>query len=318
MEAATNYFKFKCIKNKLTYFIFLLILLIIFLVILQFFNYVLYIYGLLPYSESYHYNLVNSLLFLPQVKTLKDKKSKYVQACNSPDITNKIVIPPFPPSIFHPFVGNMLGLGSLFFDRKCENSKSQSTLDAKFTMQLQSFEYTKHLWSNIYNSLMTSIPPHIIESIKFGKPFLQYQFHSKPLVQLTELHSWFYNWSNDLQKYIKIVPHNIFDLLMPIGLAHWIMDAGYISSNGLILCTECFTYYEVQILTLALISKFNLDATIIPCKNYQGFTMGYRICISRKFNNRVKLYKLVSPYFIPSMLHKINVQIDIKKIVILH
>jgi len=38
--------------------------------------------------------------------------------------------------------------------------------------------------------------------------------------------------------FIKIVPLNIEELITPIGLAHWIMDDGLKSGNGICLSTD--------------------------------------------------------------------------------
>ena len=52
------------------------------------------------------------------------------------------------------------------------------------------------------------------------------------------------------------------ELLTPIGLALWIQDDGYRSGNALVLCTECFTKSEVELLISVLRDNFGLASNI--------------------------------------------------------
>ena len=103
--------------------------------------------------------------------------------------------------------------------------------------------------------------------------------------------------------FIKIVPLNIDKLLTPIGLAHWIMDDGFKSGKGVVLCTESFTLNEVELLKKVLESKFELIVTI-QVRHPSGGGIGYRLNISSK--SRDKLLSLVQPFFIPSMNYKLG------------
>nr|YP_010170397.1 LAGLIDADG homing endonuclease [Phanerochaete carnosa]QRZ60378.1 LAGLIDADG homing endonuclease [Phanerochaete carnosa] len=81
---------------------------------------------------------------------------------------------------------------------------------------------------------------------------------------LTVLHSQWYRLDKENNKFIKIVPLNIVDLLTPIGIAHWIMGDGYWdnSSKTGVICTDNLTFSEVELLIRVLKSKFNLTATV--------------------------------------------------------
>jgi hypothetical protein len=83
------------------------------------------------------------------------------------------------------------------------------------------------------------------------------------------------------------------------------MNAGHRSGNNLVLCTEYFTFLEVQLLISVLNSKFGLEVTVQKLYRKGNFK-GYRILISDNAKNKLKLYSLVYPYFIPSMLYKLN------------
>ena len=145
-------------------------------------------------------------------------------------------------------MGNLLGDGFLGFSHKELNGKPKLTTNANNAMTLKNKDYIFHLWSNIYDSICTNNPPIPWSKPKTGKPIIQYTFKTKSLPSLTLLHSQWYEWSEIKNKYIKIVPLNIGEILTPIGLAHWIMDDGYKHGNGLILATESFSLKEVELL----------------------------------------------------------------------
>jgi len=61
---------------------------------------------------------------------------------------------------------------------------------------------------------------------------------------------------------IKIVPHNIFELLTPIALAHLIMGDGSVSRHGLIICTNSYSVQDVVRLMNVLMIRYRLECTI--------------------------------------------------------
>lgn len=245
-----------------------------------------------------NFNLLCINLILPI--RLRDKKGRFKAITKKEDKSS--VMNTLPNAIVEPLIGNLLGDGHLRFTHKKPNTNLSSG-NALYTMTLKNKEYIYYLWGNIYGFICTKTIPRPWPSIKSGKPASQYTFHTKSLPYLSLLHYQWYKWSNIKQKYIKIVPKNIDDLLTPIGLAHWIMDDGYKSGGGVVLCTESFSLSEIKMLKNTLISKFDLIATLQ--KRYITKTkISYRIYISSTSHN--KLISLVSSYFIPSMKYKLG------------
>ena len=97
---------------------------------------------------------------------------------------------------------------------------------------------------------------------------------------------------------IKKVPLNIEQLLIPIGLAHWIMGDGSKHNNGLHLSVYAFNIKEAIILKNALISKFGLTVTI------HNHKVGPRLYIWEA--DMPGLRRMLMPYFVPSMLYKLG------------
>lgn len=175
-------------------------------------------------------------------------------------------------------------------------------------MTLKSKEHVDYLWEVVYKPICNITPPHPWPNPKTGKPVTQYHFGTKALLSLTEIHSNWYIWSNTLNKFIKIVPLNIGELLTPIGLAHWIMGDGYWDKHAktVNICTDSFTLSEVELLISVLNSKFNLKATV-KRRIKANKELCWRIRFSSKTDNILKLINLVKPHFIPSMLYRLNI-----------
>ena len=171
-------------------------------------------------------------------------------------------------------------------------------------MTLKDFEYINHL-IKIYSPICNINKPRPWPNPLTGKPVKQYTFETKNLPELTILHSLFFEWSKVKQRFIKIVPSNIKELLSPIGLGHWIMDDGYWSKGTIYLCTDNFTSKEIDLLIDILYKKFGLVAKKNSQKKNETLIF-WRIRFSGKQENLNKLRLLVSSYFIPSMLYKIN------------
>lgn len=172
-------------------------------------------------------------------------------------------------------------------------------------MTLKSQEYIMYLRSKIYFKICTTTLPRPWPNPNTGLSGTQYSFNSRSLSQLTLLHSLWYVWSDELNKFIKIVPLNIKELLTPISIAHWIMDDGYRAGNRVILCIDNYTLSEVELLISVLTDKFSLDAKLYN-RRQQGKLLCWRIAISGKPENLAKLRSLVLSYFIPSMLYKLG------------
>ena len=83
------------------------------------------------------------------------------------------------------------------------------------------------------------------------------------------------------------------------------MDDGFSKGKGIGLCTESFTLAEVELLSKAFKSKFDL-VTTINVRHMSGGRTGYRLFISGAKENYNKLRSIVRPFFIPSMYYKLE------------
>lgn len=218
------------------------------------------------------------------------------------DFTLFSILPLWTKKIHQCMIGDLLGDGHLRYGNK--NKKGEVTGNCNFSMTLKSKEYTFYLWEKMYKDICTNTPPHPWPLAKTGKPVSQYHFATRSFKELTLLHAEWYKL-RDTNKYCKIVPLDINTHLAPISLAHWIMGDGYWSKNTLYLCTDSFTYDEVLLLVDSVSTVFNISAG--PLRRIKGNKeVCWRIRVSSRRENILRLRLLVSPFMISSMKYKIG------------
>ena len=157
------------------------------------------------------------------------------------------------------------------------------------------------MWQNVYKAICTNTVPNPWPNPNTGKPATQYHFSSKALVSLSEIHNLWYVWSDKFNKFIKILPLNIENLLTPIGLAHWIMDDGSIQNKGLHLNTYAFNSEDVLKLKSTLENMFGNNS--LKCSIHKH-KKGDRIYI---FGESMDILRNnISVYMHEDMLYKLN------------
>jgi len=112
-----------------------------------------------------------------------------------------------------------------------------------------------------------------------GKQFFALQFVTRSMPCITELRSLFY------PNGVKIIPHNIYELLTPVALAHIIMGDGEAKSHGLIICTNNFSIQDVVRLMNVLILRYGLECTL----RIKKYTAPLRGDVRRALRARVLL-----------------------------
>ena len=218
------------------------------------------------------------------------------------------IINSIPKDKLYIITGNMLGDGSIQISK---NRKGLYTGKAKYGMTLDAYSinYLNHLYDTVYGEYCSSAPyayPNIKLPQHVGKTITQYSFQTKSHPLFSDLHSLWYKWNENDNKYQKIVPENIKYMFSPISLAYWIMDDGYFDSYGraqtIILCTESFTKSECVLLQ-SILSDLNIKSTLkIRSKENDR----YRIRISKTSMNL--LQKLVTPYMHKDFLYKLGLK----------
>lgn len=285
---------------------------IIFLYLYMIFFYTLILYLCLQISPKFielihtlfgpsylsNFNLFYLANILP-ISLPRDSKGRF--------LPRKLEIEPLPDKLKQALVGDLLGDGYLGYRKKDKNGKVIGNVI--YAMTLKMYDYADYLLKEIYSPICTNNSLRPWPNPKTGQTPKQYTFSSRALASLTQIHKDWYIWSNILNKFIKIVPLNISELLTPIGLAHWIMGDGYFSENTVYLCTDNFTKEEVDLLILTLNTNFGLKASL-KRRIKSNKEVCWRIRFSSQSENILKLRSLVLPYIIDSMKYKLGVTVD--------
>jgi hypothetical protein len=158
---------------------------------------------------------------------------------------------------------------------------AQSIIFKSFIFYVHSLFFTAGFCNMIAPTLKTT-------NIK-GKEYSYYSFNTKSLTDFNKLRELWYPQG------IKIIPLNIEELLTPIAIAYWWMGDGGWTNNGVHFATHSYTESEVQLLKSVLTNRYGFKCSIHS-------------------NNRIYIYSssvpakvdLVRPYFVESMLYKID------------
>ena len=182
-------------------------------------------------------------------------------------------------------IGIMLSDGYLGFNNRSKN------VHLHF---MQSLKNSNYLWFVFYLlAHYCSSSPYYYTRTRDGVFSYGVGFFTRALPCLTEIYHLFYENNK------KIVPHNIFELLSPIALAHMIMGDGSSREYGLEICTDSYSLQDTLKLLNVLIIRYQLNCTLHKKRAGQ-----YRLYISSK--SMPLLRSIVSPYMHSSMLYKIG------------
>lgn len=193
----------------------------------------------------------------------------------------------FPPHIQGVLVGLILSDAWIQF-ANAHNKNAR----LGFKQGLINFHYFWHVF--ILLSHYCSSYPHLISSVRNNKRSFGVGFQTRSLPCFTELHTLFY-----INGTTKIVPENIYELLTPIALAHWIMGDGTKHYKRVILCTDSYIIQDVVKLMNVLMVRYGLECTLI----FHTVTQP-RIVIRTR--SMPLLRSIVLPHMHTSMHYKLN------------
>lgn len=184
-------------------------------------------------------------------------------------------------------------IGIMLSDAWCNAARKNARLGFA-----QSRENSGYFWF-VFGSLShycSSNPSYRIRT-RSGKQTFGWEFFTRSMPCLTELHSLFYPAGK------KVIPFNIYDLLTPVALAHLIQGDGQTSRHGLILCTNSYSIQDVVRLINALVVRYRLECNI---REYRRSNGKLEFMIYIRHGSMPLLLTIVKPYMHPSMLYKIE------------
>ena len=138
--------------------------------------------------------------------------------------------------------------------------------------------------------------PRFTSGIRANNRYFGISFETRSLLCFTGLYKMFY------KNNIKGIPDNIYDLLTPLDNGRRLGTC--FATQGLILCTDSYSVPEVVKLMNVLNIKYKLSCTLQFHVTRSERENHPRIYIRQSFMS--DLIKIVSNYFIPSMLYKLG------------
>ena len=218
---------------------------------------------------------------------MKNTTIKY----NSLNNNNNISV--LPDELNSILIGTLLSDGGLY--------RSSPTANVRFEMSLgeNSKEFAFHM-ADLLKEFMNN-PVKSIEIKGVNKVYTNYRLNTKTLSVFNQYYEMFYKFNLEKNKFVKIVPENIIDLMNPIVLAYLIQGDGNFDKgrNRVRIYTNSFTKLEVQNLAEAIKTRLNIYTGVLHDRKDQWIlTIGA--------NNLEVLRKIVLPYFHPTMYYRLG------------
>lgn len=161
---------------------------------------------------------------------------------------------------------------------------------------VKNFPFLLYVYSEL--AYLCSAPLYKGKQITRDKTFYSWSFQTRQLGCFIEIWNLFYILEN--KKFVKTIKDDLFFYMNYLVLAFWIQGDGRKCGKSLVLNTQSFTLNEIILLINILIIKFDINPYL---QNDRG---NYRIYISGKDLN--KIVPKIKPYFVYSMLYKLNIQ----------
>ena len=191
------------------------------------------------------------------------------------------------------FIGIMLSDGGLYKSSQNANARFEISFGEKYK------DLAFHI-GDLFKDYMSN-PVKSLEVKGKNKNYINYRLKTRSLNIFNSYHDMFYDLKPDTNKYTKIVPENIVDLMDPIVLAYLIKGDGNFDKNRnrVRIYTNSYSKVEVELLATSIKTKLGIyTAVLLDRKDQYILTIGAK--------NLELLRNIVSPHFHPSMLYRIG------------
>ena len=190
-------------------------------------------------------------------------------------------------------IGIMLSDGGLY--------RSSPTANVRFEMSFgEKYKSLAFHIGELFKDYMSN-PVKPIEIKGKNKVYINYRLKTKTLPVFNSYYEMFYKFNHLTNKYVKIVPTNINDLMDPIVLAYLIQGDGNFdqSRNRVRIYTNSYQKQEVENLALAIQTKLNIYTAVLHDRKDQWIlTIGAK--------NLDLLRSLVLPHFHSSISYRLG------------
>lgn len=190
-------------------------------------------------------------------------------------------------------IGLMLSDGGLYRSSPTANTRLEMSFGEKYK------ELAFHI-GELFKDYMSN-PVKSLEVKGLNKVYTNYRLKTRSLSIFNSYHNMFYNLNPETNKYTKIVPRNIIDLMDPIVLAYLIQGDGNFDKgrNRVRIYTNSYSKADVERIAMSIQTKLNIyTAVLLDRKDQYILTIGAK--------NLELLRNTVVPHFHSSMLYRIG------------
>ena len=190
-------------------------------------------------------------------------------------------------------IGIMLSDGGLYRSSSTANTRFEMSLGGKYK------ELAFHI-GELFKDYMTNLVKSL-EVKGLNKVYINYRLKTRSLNIFNSYYDIFYRLNPETNKYTKIVPENIIDLMDPIVLAYLIQGDGNFDKgrNRVRIYTNSYSKVEVEQLATSINTKLNIYTAVLLDRKDQ-----YILTIGAKYLELLR--NIVTPHFHPSMLYRIG------------
>ena len=206
---------------------------------------------------------------------------------------NNINISLLPLELHSILIGIMLSDGGLYKTSHSSNVRFEMSFGEKYK------DLALHIGDLFKEYMSNPVKPVKVKGV--NKVYNNYRLKTKTLSLFNPYHDMFYQLNSETNKYTKIIPKNIIDLMDPIVLAYLIQGDGNFDKgrNRVRIYTNSYQKSEVENLAKAINTKLNIyTATLLDRKDQWILTIGAK--------NLDLLRNIVVPHFHPSMVYRVG------------
>ena len=199
-----------------------------------------------------------------------------------------------PENLHFALIGIMLGDGSIYWPSITSNSGFEMSFVSNYK------QFAESIGELFKDYLIT--PVKTIKIKGKDKIYINYRLKTKSLPVFNLYFNMFYKYNTEKDKYVKIIPKNISDLLNPVVLAYLIMTDGNFDKtrNRVRIYTNSYIKEDVERLAKAINTKLGIYAGVLHDRKDQWI-----ITIGSKQLSLLR--EIVSHHFESSMLYRIGV-----------
>lgn len=204
-----------------------------------------------------------------------------------------------------PYLNQVL-IGLLLSDGSLEKTGPTSTVRLSVMFGSLHSSYLLHLFNLFEPYTDSSVRTIDVYNKRTQTHHTQVGFKTVSLPQFLVYHRMFYKLNENTNKFTKVIPDNIEELITPVVLAHLIMGDGNLKpkDNILRIYTNSFTKQDVERLAEAITNKLGIATRVVHDRNEQ-----YMLVISKDQLETVR--SIIVPYMHMSMLYKLG--LDLKE-----